>query len=54
MSIAARLPQRALWTEHDACGMRLEALVSERQSALIESEPASVERESPAPAEPVR
>ena len=54
MSIAARLTQRTIWTEHDACGMRLEALVSERRSALIEGELASVERESPASAEPVR
>ena len=54
MSIAARPPQRTRWTEHDACGMRLEAPVSERQSALIEGELASVERESPAPGEPVR
>ena len=54
MSIAARLPQRNRCTEHDACGMRLEAPVCERQSALIKRELASVERDSPAPAEPVR
>jgi hypothetical protein len=53
MTIAARPPQRALWTEHDAWGMRRAAPVCERQSALIEGELASVERESPAPAEPV-
>ena len=54
MSIAARTPQRALWIEHDACGMPLEAPVCERQSALIEGELASVEWELPAPAEQVR
>jgi hypothetical protein len=54
MTIAARLPQRSRWTEHDACCVRLEALVSERQSAPIGGELASVERESPAPGEPVR
>ena len=54
MSIVARPTQRTSWTEHAACATRLEAPVSERLSALIEGELASVERESPAPAEPVR